>query len=108
MPYRFAIRSSVPQVDVPSEANVVSAPEAFEGSSAQLRVRGGVLDVGVAEPKLQPSGIMAGIGQEMPACMAQHVRMRVRQSRSIAGALDHLGDVRARHGATTFAGEHKG
>jgi hypothetical protein len=37
----------VPQMAPPS------APEAFERSSAQLRVSGGVLDVGMAQPKLQ-------------------------------------------------------
>jgi hypothetical protein len=80
----------VPQMAPPS------APEAFERSSAQLRVSGGVLDVGMAQPKLQPPGIMACVSQEMPASVTQNVRMQVVQSRSISGSLDHLGDVRAR------------
>ena len=61
----------VPQMAPPS------APEVFERSSAQLRVSGGVLDVGMPQPKLQPPGIMAGIGQEVSASVAQHVRVQV-------------------------------
>ena len=38
-----------------------------------------MLDVGVAEPKLQPPGVVARIGQQMAAGVAQLVRMAVRQ-----------------------------
>ena len=67
----------VPQMAPPCRLNIVSAPEVFERSSAQLRVSGGVLDVGMPQPKLQPPGIMAGIGQEVSASVAQHVRVQV-------------------------------
>ena len=66
-----------------------------------------MLDVGVAEPKLQPPGVMAGIGQKVSASVSQHVRVHVRQSRSITGCADHLGGVRARHRTATLAREHK-
>ena len=56
---------------------IVSAPEVFERSSAQLRVSGRVLDVGMAQPQLQASGVVAGIGQEVPASVAQHMRVQV-------------------------------
>src|SRR5262249_35305499 len=61
----------------PPSLLVVSAPEVFERSSAQLRVSGGVLDVGMPQPKLQPPGVMAGISQEMSASVTQHVRVQL-------------------------------
>ena len=71
------MRRGVPQIAPPCTLNVVSAPEVFERSSAQLRVSGRVLDVGMAQPQLQPSSIVAGIGQEVPASVAQHMRVQV-------------------------------
>jgi hypothetical protein len=50
---------------------IASAPKVFERPSAQLRVSGGVLDVGVAQPKLQPSGVVTRIGQQVPAGVSQ-------------------------------------
>ena len=67
----------VPHMALPCSLNMVSAPEIFERSSAQLRVSGRVLDVGMAQPQLQPSSIVAGIGQEVPASVAQHMRVQV-------------------------------
>ena len=79
-----------------------------EKPSAQLRVSGGVFDVGMAQPKLQPSGVMAGISQEMPACVPQHMRMHVREQSPITGRFNHLSDIKARHRAATLGGKHKG
>jgi hypothetical protein len=44
----------------------------------------------------------------MPACVAEHVRVHVRESRPISGSLDYFGNVRAGHWAATLGGEHKG
>jgi len=67
-----------------------------------------MLDVGVAEPKLQPPGVVARIGQQMAAGVAQLVRMAVWQPCPITGTVDHFGDIRARHRPATLCGEYEG
>jgi hypothetical protein len=51
---------------------------------------------------------MAGVSQEMPASVTQHVRVHMRQSRTISGRRDRLGDIRARHRTAPLARKHKG
>ena len=43
-----------------------------------------MLDVSVAEPKLQPACVVPGISQQMTAGVAQHVRVNVGQVAEIA------------------------
>src|SRR6516165_3477409 len=91
----------------PCNLNIVSAPEVLERSSAQLRVSGGVLDIGVAQPKLQPPSVVAGISQEVAGSVPQLVRMAVRESCPISRSLDHLGDIAPGHWSGTLAREHE-
>lgn len=67
-----------------------------------------MLDVGVAEPKLQPPGVVARIGQQMAAGVAQLVRMAVRQPCPVTCGFDHFGDVATGHRPATLCREHEG
>src|SRR5256885_12592312 len=51
-----------------------SLPKVFQPVRCQLGVTHRVLDVLVAEPRLQCPGVMAGIGQRVAAAVPQHVR----------------------------------
>ena len=55
-----------------------SAPEVLKPIRSQLGVTHRVLDVLVAEPRLQCPGVMAGIGQRVAAAVPQHVRVDLR------------------------------
>src|SRR5262245_51218976 len=52
-----------------------STPEVFKPIRCQLGVPNGVLDVFVAEPSLQRTGVVARVRQGVAAAMSQHVRM---------------------------------
>jgi len=52
-----------------------SAPEILEAIRRKLGVAHRVLDILVAEPRLQRPGVMAGIGQRVAAAVPQHVRV---------------------------------
>jgi hypothetical protein len=52
-----------------------STPEVLKPIRCQLGVPNSVLDVFVAEPSLQRTGVVAGVRQGVAAAMAQHVRM---------------------------------
>jgi len=68
---------------------------------------GSVFDVSVTQLELQSSSVVSGVREEMPASMAQHVGMGVRQPRSFPSALDHLADVGSGRRPATFTGKHK-
>src|SRR5262249_44697383 len=51
-----------------------SAPEILEAIGRELGVAHGVLNIAMAEPSLQRSGVVASIGQGIAASMPQHVR----------------------------------
>jgi len=56
----------------------------FEGLCAEFAVVRSVFDVRMAKPQLKSARVMASVGQEMPASVAQHVRISVRQARTFA------------------------
>src|SRR6516225_6024629 len=51
------------------------SPEVLEPVRGQLGVAHRVLDVFVAEPRLQRPGVVAGIGERVAAAVPQHVRV---------------------------------
>jgi hypothetical protein len=51
------------------------SPEVLEPVRRQLRVAHRVLDIFVAEPRLQCPGVVAGISQRVAAAVPQHVRV---------------------------------
>ena len=52
-------------------------PPTLEPGRCQLGVTDGVLDVLVAQIRLQGSRVLAGVGQREAAGVAQHVRVRL-------------------------------
>src|SRR5437764_13944478 len=50
-------------------------PEVLEPVRRQLGIAHRVLDVLVAEPRLQRAGVVAGIGQGVAAAVPQHMRV---------------------------------
>ena len=58
----------------PAAANRLS-PEVLKPVGGQLGIAPRVLDVLVAEPRLQRAGVVAGIGQGVAAAVPQHMRV---------------------------------
>jgi hypothetical protein len=98
------VRCSSPKLGTGPRGRMVARlpPEVAERLGAQFAVASRVLDVAVAKPELQPSCIVARIGQQMPGCVPEHVGVAVRQLCPITSRLDHLGDVGAGHRPATL------
>jgi hypothetical protein len=62
----------VPAVEVTPMATNRLSPEVLEPVRRQLGVAHGVLDVFVAEPRLQCPGVVAGISKRVAATVPQH------------------------------------
>src|SRR5205807_825537 len=58
------------------------APEVFEPVRGQLGVSDGVLDVLMAQPRLQAPGVVTSIGERIPAPVPQHVWMHPKRHSS--------------------------
>jgi hypothetical protein len=67
-----------------------------------------MLDIPVAEVRLQRSGVMPLVGKSETAGMAQHVRMGLEaQTPFASSALDHAGEACSAEGGTTLRCEHE-
>ena len=53
------------------------SPEVLERPCTELRVAGGVFDVGMTQPELEPPGIVTRVRQQVAAGVPQHVRVAV-------------------------------
>src|SRR5262252_10782970 len=67
--------AATPAADATPVATNRLSPEVFEPVRGELGVAHRVLDVFVAEPRLQRPGVVAGVGERIAAAMPQHVRM---------------------------------
>jgi hypothetical protein len=68
-----------------------------------------MLNITVAEVRLQRPRVMAGIGEGEATGVAQHVGVGLEIEPSLgAGALDHLGKAGRRERRAAFADEHIG
>jgi hypothetical protein len=84
------------------------APEVFEPRRRQLSVADSVLNRAMAKPILQCPGIVAGIGQCIAACMAQHVAVdREGEASALADALYKMIDSVRRKGPAPLGRKHK-
>src|SRR5262249_861697 len=89
------------------ENGCLIAPEVFEPVRRQLGVPDHVLDVLVAEPCLQRSRVVPGIGQGVPAGVAQHVREDGEgHTGAPAEALEQRAEALGRHWAAALTVEH--
>jgi hypothetical protein len=85
------------------------SPKVLERRRAQLRVARRVLERPTAEPILDASRVVAGIGERVAAGMPKHMGMDGEgEAGALADALDEPIDGIGRERVAAFGGEHEG
>jgi hypothetical protein len=84
------------------------SPEILEPVRSQRRVDGRACDRPVPEPSLDGAGVVALIGERVPAGMAEHVRVRLKlKAGGTRCPLDHPGEAGGRERRSPLADKDK-
>ena len=84
-------------------------PKVLEPRRGQFSVAHRVLNVAVAEISLQCTGVVALVGQRIPASVPKHVRVRLEGQLGLpARPFDNAGEASRTKRCPAFRGEHEG
>jgi len=87
----------------------MSAPEILKAGRAQFGISNCVLDVLVAQVRLQGAGVVSSVGQRVPASMPQHVRVYFERELGLdPSTFDHPRETSGRKGRAPLRDKDEG